>query len=81
MPTFWGDATHMPSPDEFDVMVVAAGGWAWEKYGTYGTRNDAMRAVDDMDKARYRMAAIKPQVSELRPFQTHEMFRVWEGWA
>ena len=76
---FWGDAVHMAAPDEFEVMVVRADDCIWQTYGVYKTRSEALEATKELDPSKYRLAAIKPQVSALRPFQTHAMQEVRVG--
>ena len=76
---FWGDAVYMAAPDEFEVMVVRADDCIWQTYGVYKTRSEALEATKALDTSKYRLAAIKPQVSALRPFQTHAMQEVMVG--
>lgn len=76
---FWGDAVRMDKPDEFEVMVVRADDCIWQTYGVYKTRSEALGATKALDPNKYRLAAIKPQISALRPFQTHAMQEVRVG--
>ena len=62
-------------PDEFDVMVVRDG--IWQRYGTYESRQKASEALDSLDRHKYKAAGIKPQISSLRPFQTHPLEEIW----
>lgn len=64
-------------PDEYDLMAVRTDGRVWERLGTYGTRQEAEDEAFSLDRARYRAAAIKPQISHCRPFQTHAMYELW----
>ena len=66
-------------PDEYEVMVVRADGYAWETYGVYQTRQEATEAVKRLDPSKYRKAGIKPQIRAYRPFQTHIMQEVRVG--
>lgn len=69
----------MERPDEFEVMVVRSDGCTWETYGTYETRSEAMETAEGLDRGIYRMIGIKPQISALRPFQTHANQVIWEA--
>lgn len=66
-------------PDEYEVMVVRADGYAWETYDVYQTRQESAEAVKSLDAGKYRKAGIKPQIRAYRPFQTHEMQEVRVG--
>lgn len=62
-------------PDEFDVMAVTDG--IWKYLGTYESRIEAMdEALRLLQRKEYKKVAIMPQISYMRPFQTHVMTEV-----